>query len=1016
MKLTRAVVSHPRGTLILFISIIIFGCVAAASLKRDLFPRIEYPVLTVVTRLENKSPSEIRSLVTIPLEEILSTTAGLRSVRSVSRYGESRITLSFDWGTAMDALYMETREKLDYARGILPQGTTRPVALRFDPNSEPVMTIGIEALDKALSGNIRAYARRNIKPALERLPGVAYVDTVGGGEKEILVRVSLERLSANSLGVEEVVRAIEENHAEYPVGSITENNKELSVVVRGRLTGPPAISGLVAGRGENGVPIYLHQVADVFVTNKKQDVIFQLSGREGAALQVYREGGANIVHTADSLRAALPEIRERFSKDVSLKVLYDGSEAVRASLSDIITSALIGIFLTFFVLYFFLEDVVSSVIVGLAIPISIVMTLFSMYLLDISLNLISLAGLSIGIGAMVDSNIVILENIRRRQALDGTDAVYKGASEVTIPVITSIITNIAVFLPVVFVQGIASSIFRELALVVTFSHLSTLLTSVMLTPALVRLTERKDTNMPRAGKERFQGITEGAGRVYTAALSKLLPHTNKAFLILAVLSAAAAFIFLLCPKEVLPPLPDSTVNIRTVLPPGSSLETTRAAVSRMELSIRRMGFVESCYSLIGAPENTGGYSSAGRTHMAETIVLFKRGQDYRRAASILKEGLWAAPGSRVTVQENRNAFSRLFPAGNQVLFTGSPQNYLADIAEKYAQKLKNMGVSNAAAGSEQSLTLEWGFDRAALFNSGLSTRQAADTALTLLNGRTVTRVTAAGADIDVTVRADTAGTRAEDLLYYLTVKGPDGSILPLGTLGTLSNAESTLEEHRYNQQDMASVTFEQPGFDPVRAERLVKDMKLPKNVNASYSWQSPEIQASIESLFLAFILSLVVIFTIIAFEFESIVKALLIMSSIPLVFIGLSPVMAVLHISINVVSLLGVILLVGIVVDNGIVLIDFFEQDKSPALTDQALRQRVLSGCRARFRPIMMTSLTTFISLLPLILFPGEGMEFQKILSVTVAAGFAVSTVITLFFLPAAYYALEKRKLPHEVD
>lgn len=269
MKLSKLVIEHPRGTLILFLSFILFGFAALPFINKDLFPKIEYPVITVITTLNNKSPQEMRNLVTVPMEEILSSTPGLRNMKSVSRYGESQITLTFDWGVNLDLTYMETREKLDYAKSILPQGTSRPIALRFNPNNDPIMTLGVEAVNPTIVGNERSYITKNVKPLLERIEGVAFIETVGGSEQEIKVNVSLDKLYANNLSIDEVVKSIEDNNIEYPVGSIEENKTEYTVNISGKLPSYQDLGSLVVGRNEQGVPIYLESIASIQPEAKK---------------------------------------------------------------------------------------------------------------------------------------------------------------------------------------------------------------------------------------------------------------------------------------------------------------------------------------------------------------------------------------------------------------------------------------------------------------------------------------------------------------------------------------------------------------------------------------------------------------------------------------------------------------------------------------------------------------------------------------------------------------------------
>ncbi len=1012
MNISKIVVKHPKGTVILFLSIIIFGSVSLPFINKDLFPKIDYPVITIVTSLENKSPQEIRNLVTVPMEEILSSTSGLRNIRSVSRYGESIITLYFDWGINLDLTYMETREKLDFAKSILPQGTSRPIALRFDPNSDPIMTIGIDILNKDLEGDERNYIRKNISPLFERIDGVAFAEIVGGNEKEIRVDVSLDKLYANNLSIDEVVKALEENNIEYPVGEIEESKTSFTVNIEGKINNYNQLGNFVVGRNENGVPIYLQSIADIHPDNKEKKIVFRLNGKEGAALNIYKEGDANIVRTADNIAEKLPFIRDKTKNDISYKIILDNSSYVKNSINDIVSSAIIGVILTFFVLYIFLEDFIASFIVGIAIPITIIMTIFFMYLMNISINLISLTGLSIGIGSMVDANIVIIENIKRYMAKENDDqTLIHAAGEVSAPVISSILTNIAVFLPIVFVQGIASSIFRELSLVVTFSHLSTLLTSIMLTPALYKLLENRKIRAIFKSKVHFAHIIERFKNSYLKILDKTLDHIQTLIVVLSMLLVISITALMSNKKEVLPMLSQNSFNINMKFPPNYSIDRTEESTGEIERIITANRKADYYYSIIGDYSALSSFSQAKKNNVSSLKVFLKKGANTHDEINNAKIRIGRFfNNTEIGIEENQTAFSRLFPSENEVYITGTPLDYIQKIGRYVTDIISRQGVSNISMSADEEQTIGLVFDRTALNNSGLSTKTVADIAGICIDGKVATKIeTPDNSEMDVRVKLGDNIFSEQENLFKILLKPPHGQNVLLSTIATLTNETKTTEISRYNQQEMVSIRFSDPGTDLKKIQDNIKSLQLSKNAAISYSWDTPEIKKSIGSLMLVLLLSIVVIFVIIAFQFESISKSLLIMVTIPLIFIGLSPVLVLFGVTINVISLVGIILLVGIVVDNAIVMVDFYERYKKPSMTALEIRNLVLQGSGVRFRPIIMTSLATIIALLPLMFFPGEGMEFQRILSITIAGGFFFATSITLFFLPSLYYMIEKR-------
>lgn len=1012
MKLSKLVIEHPRGTLILFISFILFGFAALPFINRDLFPKIEYPVITVITTLNNKSPQEMRNLITVPMEEVLSSTPGLRNMKSVSRYGESQITLTFDWGVNLDLTYMETREKLDYAKSILPQGTSRPIALRFNPNNDPIMTFGVKVINPTITGDERAYITKNVKPLLERIEGVAFIEIVGGSEQEIKVNVSLDKLYANNLSIDEVIKSIEDNNIEYPVGTIEENKTEFTVNISGKLPGYRQLGSLVVGRNEQGVPIYLENIAVIQPEAKEKRVQFRLNGKEGVAIHLYKEGDANIVKTADQIAEKLPFIKEKLKHDLSFQTIYDNSKYVKDSINDITASAIIGILLTLIILFLFLEDMISSLIVGLAIPITIVMTLLFMYLLNISINLISLTGLSIGIGSMVDANIVIIENIKRyKKSAEDQSVLIKAANEVTVPVITAILTNIAVFLPVIFVQGIASSIFRELALVVTFSHLSTLLTSIMLTPALYRLFQDRIEKTSGKVKTSFSSYFERVKGSYLKLLSKVIGRYKLMVAALFVLIVFSCGALILNKKEVLPLLAQNSFTIRVQFDPGFSLDKTESVIAEVEKIIASDRSVNYYYSVIGDDSALSSYTKSKKSHIASVRIFLKKGSNLKEEVKRIGDKTSTyLTGAKLSIEESQTAFSRLFPSDNEIYFLGNPREYLVKIASFTTNLLTGMGISNQSVSTEEETVLSLQFDRASLNNSGMTARSVADMINACIQGKNATRLESADhEEMDVNVKLDQDLFNSPDSLNRILLKPPHGENVRLSTVVSITNEVRSTEINRLNQQEMIFVRFLDKKADLSKIQGAIKNINLARTVNTEFSWDTPEVKKSINSLLLVLLLSIIVIFVIIAFQFESIQKSLLIMLTIPLIFIGLSPVLLLLGVSINIISLVGIILLVGIVVDNAIVMVDFYEKNKQAKLSDEHLKAQIVEGSGVRFRPIIMSSLTTLIGLLPLIFFPGEGMEFQRILAITIASGFFFSTSITLFFLPSIYYWLEKR-------
>jgi HAE1 family hydrophobic/amphiphilic exporter-1 len=975
----------------------------------DQFPKIDYPAITVITSLENKSPLEIRNLVTIPMEEILASTHGLRNMKSISKHGESVIVLYFDWGVSMDQVYMDTREKLDFAKSIMPQGTSRPVALKYDPNSDPIMTIGLTIKNKNIISNSFQFLKKNLKPLLERIEGVSYLDIIGGEETQIKVLVELNKLFANKISIDQVVKALEENNIEYPVGYVEENDKEFSVNIQGKFKDIYDLGEVVVGRNEQGIPILLKTIASISSEKKDKNAVFYLNSKAGISLNIYKEGDANVVKTVDKISEALPGIMNKFTNDINYLILQDNSVYIKNSIQNIFSSIIIGMVLAFIVIYLFLKEMYSSLIVGLAIPISIIITIFFMFLFNIDLNLISLTGLSIGIGMLVDSNIVVIENIHNHgKSFQKGSSIIHAVQEITSPVISSILTNIAVFLPIVFVQGIASSIFKELALVVTFSMLSSLFSSLSITPALYELLQKRILKhyVHKENKEKF---LEGLKTAYIAILKKVIDHPIPIFIILFLLFVVTIASVFFTKKEILPKLTQNNFSIDIKYPENYSIEKTEQQVSIINRLLTQYSSVKYSFSTIGNPGLLSSGSKEKVNNQAVVKVFLQNNYNPESELQKIKESvLTQIPAGEITFVENQNAFTRLFPSYNEVYLSGSSIDYIKNIADSIRKLLYKKGIKSINWSIEERETLNFNFDRVAINNMGLTLKRIAEIAEVSLNGKIATKLTGKDDyDTEVNVMLDKNILTSPESLYRILISTPYDENIPLSVFAHLTNRMENKEIYRYNQQEMVSLSIMDDSPDLGMIQSVINNLQLPNTVTVNFSWDTPEIRKSIDSLLIALILSVIIIFVIVSFQFESMGKSIIIMLSIPLVFIGVFPIFLITRTSINVISMIGLIVLGGIVVNNAIVLVDYFEQRKNEIYD---LKQLILEGCSQRLRPILMTSLTTIISLIPLILFPGEGLEFQRILALTIISGFIVSSSITLFLIPLIYYNVEKGK------
>ncbi len=1008
------------GVIVASLIVLAFGYVAYNRLSLELFPDISYPSLTVQTDFPDTAPQEVENLVTKPIEEAVGVLRGLQTIHSVSRAGVSEVTLEFVWGTDMDLLSMEVREKLD--RLILPAEAENPVVLRFDPSLDPIMRLALSGPQDLTT--LRRLADRQLKQDFETLKGVASAQVKGGLEEEIEIAVDQDRLAALNITLDQVQQAVGVGNINLPGGALRGRDSQFLIRTVNEFDTVQEIGNLILRR-DAGATVRLKEVAEVRRGHKEREEITRVGGVESVEISLFKEGDANTVTVAKELSARLAEWQDgKLPEGTTLTVLFDQSRFIAQAVKEVRNAALLGGLLAVLVLMLFLKDLRSTLIIATSIPLSVVATFIAMYRLNISLNIMSLGGLTLGIGMLVDNSIVVLESIhrKRQQGLSLFQAAVIGTHEVGPAVLASTLTTVAVFLPIVFVEGVAGQLFKDQALTVTFSLLGSLVVAVTLIPMLSALGA--PLPLPgRDGERTPSGVADSEPRheLTLGWFSHLYDHLVRGALRKSWLTLSVAFLLLFLSvwstrfldSELIPQLAEGEFFFEVNMPEGTSLAGTDRMLQVMEKAAAADPQIDRFYATVGSRLVSGGATlNTKAENLGQlNVVLQERTSDTAETevADHLRQAFADLPDLQTRFGKP-SYFSMKTPV--EIVIFGEDLDVLRDYSLRVAHDLEMVpGLvdvrSSLEAGNPE---LQVRFDRERLAALGLDMGVLSQTLRNRVQGVVPTRFKEQDRQIDIRVRNKLEARNSVSDIRNLILPGPDGQPIRLLSVAEIREARGPAEIHRLQQQRAAVVTANLEGRGLGGAvtdvEAALQRDPPPAGLTLELGGQNKEMQVSFRSLQFAIALAIFLVYMVMAATFESFLHPLLVMFTIPLALVGVVGGLLATGTPISVIVLIGVIMLVGIVVNNAIVLIDTINRLRRAGMGKM---EAVIRGGHIRLRPILMTTLTTILGLLPMALAWGEGSELRTPLAITVASGLALSTLLTLVVIPAAYMVVPSR-------
>jgi HAE1 family hydrophobic/amphiphilic exporter-1 len=1024
MSIPRLAIARPVTMFMLSFVVMLLGGISLTRLPVDLMPDISFPSITVRVNYTGVGPLEMEELITRPIEQAVSAVAGLDQINSTSSEGSSVVRLNFTWGTELNEAADEVRTRIDRVRGRLPEDADPPTIFKFDSTSFPIMGVGVEGNYDAVT--LREMAQNDLSPRLERVAGVAAVTIDGGLRRQVRVDLSREKITALNLSVDRVVNILRTENQNIPLGEVFEADRMFLLRSPGQFTDIDEIRNL-AVMTQNGVPVYLRDIADVRDTTEDRRQFLRINGNPGIRMRVTKQSGTNTVQIAEGVRAEIERIN-REVPGVSLSVLDDQSVFIDRSIGSVREHALIGSLLVILVIFAFLRDWRATIIICTSIPISVIGTFALLYFGGYTLNTLTFGGLALGIGMIVDAAIVVLENTHRHLEMgkDRMTAAIDGAEEVWSAILASTLTHIAVFVPMLFLTGVSSIMFGQLAAVVSFSLAMSLFVAVTIVPVLCSRLLR----LPVPAAER-RGLTSGVFRVserlldgldhaYARLLHLSLHHRPT---VLGVGLAAFAAAVVLLPRvgfEFQPTTDEGEVTIDAELAVGTRLELTESVMMRLEDAIRE-STPESVMLITqaGGGGGGGGFGNASTNRGNVTVRLTPKDERQRSSEQIamdLRRRLSGMPGVVIRARASGGQQMRgMGGSGDGSRLSVEIRGHELDESARLARDLKAIldttpGIADSRLGRDEGrpeLAVRVDRDKAAML--GMTVTGVAETIRTNVAGTQAAMFREAGNEYPIVVRLREEDREEISSVGDVLLSVPGGRVLPAKNVMVVDRDTGPTQIDRKNQERILRVNAETEvtlSEAVANVQARLPELNMPRDFEVGFGNEVEEQARSFRELQLVLILAIVLVYTVMASQYESLRDPFIIMFSIPLAAIGVVGILLLTRTPFSMQAYIGVIMLAGIVVSNAILLVDYANtlrrRDGKP------LRDAIELAGQHRLRPILMTSICTALGLVPMAMGIGDGAELQAPLARVVIGGLLTSTLITLVFVPAMYTLFEE--------
>jgi len=1024
MNLPELGVRRPVLTSVVFILILIFGIVSFANLALDLMPDISFPALTIITGYSGTGPEEIESSVTKIIEDSVSTVPNIKKVSSKSMEGVSVVSLEFEWGTDLDSAANDIRDALDFIKKFLPDEAEKPIIFKFSTSMMPIMFMGVTA-QESYPKLIKILDDR-VSDVLKQVDGVGNIILIGGLERQIKVELNQSKLNGYGLTIEQIIGAIRANNITQPGGIIRVGRDEYILRVPGEYRDINDLRRVIVGNNR-GVPIYLDNVADVVDDFKEDSMISRQKKKPSVMVLVQKQSGANTVEVSKKIFKKLEMIKKTLPSDVKMYVIYDGAKFIKDSIRNLYATILWGGLFVILIVFLFLIDWRASIIIALTIPFSLIVAFIFLYLLGYTINIMSLSSLAIAIGMVVDNGIVVMENIYRHrfeEKMEISESAIQGTNEVSMAILGSTLTTIAIFLPVLFIGGIVGLMFTQLAVSVIVTLSASLFVAMYLAPMVSSklLTKKMSGSFFIKAEKKNQQIFDKIKSVYRNILEWALSYKKATVFLALGIFIFSLFLLAVIGKEFLPEGDEGFIQGTVELESGRRIEETFKLMKKIQDIVAKDVPEAEVYSIRMGKSGTGFGAAKGGEEDSNIGIFIIRLKDKNRRKRSSKE-----IGYFLTSKINRiPGIKRLTidTGGSQQMFgiSGKPISIeiygydlekttrFADNVKKVLKSIKgtaNVTISRKPGKKEVQLTI----NREKVQKMGLSLYQVANVVKDSFEGVTVSRYKEAGDEYDIFLRLRKEDRSSLDNVRNIMIRTPMGNLVSIASIADFVIKRGPRDITRQNKERMLTVDSEIYG----RAlSKIVNDFNnrmkrvvVPDGIHYKIAGTVEQQQDTFTTLLQLLFLGIILVYLIMAGQFESFVDPFIIIFSVPFAIVGVLWALFFTSVTLNVMSFVGMVMLIGVVVNNGIVLVDYINQLRR--IHKVELMDAIITGSERRLRPVLMTALTTIFGLVPMALSRGEGAEMWVPLGVSVIGGLLISTLVTLVLIPTMYLVVEKR-------
>lgn len=1023
MKLADFSVNRPVTILMIMIALLGLGSIAAPLLPVDLYPNMDIPTANVSVSWPGASPAQVEKQVTNLVESAVGTIANVSAITSNSRTGSSTVSVDFNYGTDISQATLQMRDKMDRVKRQLPTDAEAPVISRVDPNSQPIMNLSVSGKDVDLI-TLRDVTDNIVSPAVQRVDGVASVGVTGGRTRQIQVILDQNKLTQYGLSIATVASALSNDNQTTDAGLVYKGNQLVTLTIDEQFKSTAEIQKVRVslGKGQSIALGELGQVVDTYT-----DVSFDArrNGEESVSVSILKQSDGNTVAVADNVRKALADIQAKLPSGVKISVISDTSTYIKNSINTVIEHTLLGGIFSVIILMLFLNSIRATLIIGVVIPISIISTFTMMYFGHQTINIITLGGLALGLGSLVDFAVVVLESIYRKkdEGLSPIEAAKKGTAEVGTAVLASALAQIAVFAPVVFINGVIKNFFAPMALTVSFSHIAALFAAITLVPMLAAklLTKHHDETLPE-GRSYNPAVWFGRGlnrvtRGYAALLGWSLRHRSVIVIGTVAMLAGSVYLTKFVGSELMPRTDEGQLQININMPQGTKFELTNQMAATVEDKLKSVSDVDTVFTTVGSTGG-GGFQTAS-TNTANILVNLKpAGERKMTTAQVVdqvRNMTQGYPGAQINVGARSSV--RLPGLGGgfggadiTVNLNGPDLTVLGKLGDTVAQTLRDIpelrSVQNTLDRNIAAFNMTIDRDAAAYY--GVTPREVMTALRNAYQGSAATQYKAGDTQISVLLQYPKDFTNNLENLNQLVIISGSGAQVPVSAIAKVEPGSSPVQIRHNNSQRLTTVTASVVSgatlIDVAKEVQAQLDTIQPPDGYSITLDSSKSTNSTFSSLYWMLLLSIVLVYMVMASQFESLYGPFIIMFSLPPTFIGAIFGLWVTHRTINMNSVMGMIMLMGIVVNNAIVLVDYTNQLRKRGLP---LSEALIEAGKVRLRPILMTTATTVLAMLPLVIGFGEGAESQAPMATVVAFGLTLSTMVTLVLVPVVYTLLD---------